>query len=60
MEDAVQLEIILNLLDVIETAIKSGDWVVDGANDPDIVINQTHRYLRSRGYVQNSIDGSWM
>lgn len=60
MEDSIQLELIMNLLEAIEDAIESGDWKVDGASDPDSLITYAHKYLRSRGYVQNSIDGSWM
>ena len=52
--------IIAGLLEAIEQSQKSGDWVVDGACDPDIVIDAAEVYLRTHGWSRNSIDGSWM
>jgi hypothetical protein len=48
-----------SLLDVVERAIQSGDWKVDGACDPATVIKQAESCLISKGYYRNSIDGSW-
>jgi len=53
-------ECIVNLVEVIEQAIKAGDWVVDGACDPDMAIEQAKRVLRESGWTQNSIDDLWM
>ena len=33
------IEVLKQALELIETAIKSGDWIVDGACDPDKVIH---------------------
>lgn len=52
--------IIAELLNVMQHAIDSGDWRVDGACDPDSAIEYAALTLRSRGWTQNSIDGSWM
>lgn len=46
---------IVNLVAVIEQAIKSGDWKVDGACDPDWAIEQAKYVLRQSGLVQNSM-----
>jgi hypothetical protein len=51
---------IANLLEAMEQAIKSGDWKVDGACDPDWAIAQAKYVLRESGRTQNSIDASWM
>jgi len=32
-------EVMQMALDIMESAIKAGDWVVDGACDPDLVLN---------------------
>ena len=48
------------LVETVERAIASGDWKVDGACDPDIDLEYARRVLRARGWVQNSIDDSWM
>jgi hypothetical protein len=32
-------EVMQMALDIMESAIKAGDWVVDGACDPDFVLN---------------------
>lgn len=52
--------IIAGLLESIEKSQKSGDWVVDGAFDPDIVIDAAEVYFRTHGWARNSIDGSWI
>ena len=51
--------IIASLLDFIDQAKESGDWVVDSACDPDMAIDAAEVYLRTHGWVQNSIDGHW-
>ena len=48
------------LVETVERAIESGDWKVDGACDPDSDLEYARHVLRSRGWVQNSIDGCWM
>lgn len=41
--------IIANLVDAIESAIEKGDWVVDGACDPDIALSNAVEYLKMVG-----------
>lgn len=48
------------LLELIRHAIDAGDWKVDGACDPDSAIEYASAVLRSRGWTENSVDGSWM
>lgn len=50
---------IANLLEIMQEAIKSGDWKVDGACDPDWAMLQAEYVLRSSGWTKNSIDGNW-
>ena len=53
-------EIIADLLECMKAAIKSGDWKVDGACDPDSSIQFAELHLERSGWRQNSIDGHWM
>lgn len=53
-------EIIARLLEAIEQAQKSGDWIVDGACDPYSDIVMAKAYLKKHGYVSNSIDDSFV
>jgi hypothetical protein len=41
------IEVLKQALEVIETAIKSGDWKVDGACDPDNVIHGLRQAIKS-------------
>lgn len=52
--------LIADLLDSINEAILSGDWYVDGANDPDSLLYTASIFLKDRGWTQNTIDNSWM
>lgn len=38
-------EALVDLLDCIETAIKAGDWKVDGACDPDAALDRARRAI---------------
>ena len=40
------LEALKDLLEIVEFAIKIGDWKVDGACDPDISINRAKKALQ--------------
>jgi hypothetical protein len=40
--------IILELVNGIKVAIKSGDWKVDGACDPDLALARANEYLKRR------------
>jgi len=53
MEDSV----VVGLIEVMEQAIRSGDWVVDGACDPDSILNHAKQQLRERGWVTDGITG---
>lgn len=48
------------MLETAEAAIRSGDWKVDGACDPDSDIEYAKHVLRANGWRQNSVDDSWM
>lgn len=48
------------MLEAVEHAISAGDWVVDGAFDPDAAIQYAKHVLESAGYERNKIDGFWM
>lgn len=50
----------VELLEIIRRAIDAGDWEVDSACDPDSAIEYASAVLRSRGWIQNSIDHSWI
>lgn len=39
-------ESLIELLSIIEDAIKSGDWKVDGACDPDMAIQRAKKTLK--------------
>lgn len=39
---------LIKLLDVVEAAIKSGDWKVDGACDPDSAIASAKKALEQQ------------
>ena len=53
-------QIIADLIECIELAIERGDWKVDGACDPDIALARAKQTLKLRGWVENSVDGSYM
>ena len=48
-------ELMQQALDVIEAAIKAGDWKVDGACDPDYVLEA----LRARLAQPNEFNPDW-
>jgi hypothetical protein len=50
-------EIIRQLVESIEQAISSQDWLVDGANDPDSILKQAEELLESHGYRRDSLTG---
>lgn len=37
---------LLDLLNVVNAAIKAGDWVIDGACDPSATINSIHTHYQ--------------
>ena len=57
MSDTDQL--IADLVNCMKQAVESGDWIVDGACDPDSVIQRAEYHLRSAFYTENSVDGHW-
>lgn len=52
-----QLEMIIRLTETMEAAIRSGDWVVDGACDPDMILSEANDMLETAGYVRDGITG---
>lgn len=51
-------EIIKNLVLTMEAAIRSGDWKVDGACDPDGLIREAEDYLSRFGYRRDGLTGT--
>lgn len=51
--------ILADLLSVVEQAIESGDWKVDGACDPDASIQRSIHCLEGLGFHRNGISGEW-
>ena len=54
-----QIEIIAHLVDVMRAAIKSKDWIVDGACDPDFALSIAEAKLEQEGWHQNSVSDEW-
>jgi hypothetical protein len=50
---------IANLVEIIDRAIESGDWKVDGASDPAWAINQAKNCLKKNGWIKDDIYGDW-
>lgn len=51
------LEILKNLLETVECAIRIGDWKVDGRCDPDMIIERAESVLLANGYRRDSLTG---
>lgn len=49
--------VIAELVEVVEAAIKDGDWVVDGACDPSLTLDRANSLLCERGYSRDGITG---
>jgi hypothetical protein len=47
-----------DLLEAVEAAIASGDWKVDGACDPDVVIQRAHKALRETELIKEKLADS--
>lgn len=47
-----------DLLEAVETAIASGDWKVDGACDPDAVIQRAKKALRETELIKEKLADS--
>lgn len=52
--------VIVDLLNCIHCAIESGDWKVDGACDPDAIINRAEKYLFSDGWCKDEETGRYL
>ena len=52
-----QLEMIVELVTCMEQAIRSGDWKVDGACDPDHLLEEASEMLTDAGYRRDGITG---
>ena len=46
------------MLEVMESAISSKDWIVDGACDPDIVMADAEEALKEAGYCRDGLTGT--
>lgn len=53
-----KIEIIASLLECMEAAIKSGDWKVDGACDPDMHISIAEAKLEQEGMHRDLLTGT--
>ena len=49
-------EVICELLSCMRIAIKSGDWKVDGACDPDVIIRRAEYHLAENDVICPSDD----
>lgn len=54
-----QIKCLAYFLTTVEQAIKSGDWKVDGACDPDTAMKWAEHFLTDAGYHRNGISGEW-
>lgn len=52
-----RIEHIANLVNVMKAAIKSGDWKIDGACDPDLYLSIAEARLEQEGW--NDKGGYW-
>lgn len=52
-----ETDIIMQLVETIGSAIISGDWKVDGVNDPDAIMRRACAYLEQMGYVPDCVTG---
>jgi 3-keto-L-gulonate-6-phosphate decarboxylase len=56
-----QLEIIKELTEIMEHAIKVGDWKVDDACDLDMLLSEAADMLKTAGYMRDGITGeTWI
>lgn len=46
------LEVLESLWDVVDVAIQSGDWQVDGARDPEAELNRAARVIKKAQGVE--------
>jgi hypothetical protein len=44
-ENRVWIELVDELVDIVESAITSGDWIVDGCADPCELLDRANRLL---------------
>lgn len=52
-----ETELIKELVEMMEHAIRSQDWIVDGACDPDSVLRRADQHLREQGYTRDGLTG---
>ena len=53
-----QIEIIKGLIEVMQSAIDSGDWNIDGACDPYSIMSRAAKALREEGYDLDGLTGT--
>ena len=55
------IEILADLCSSVNFAIKSGDWKVDGRNDPDYILSVASATLEQEGWHLDGITGDeWL
>lgn len=52
-----ETELIKALLECVEQAIRTGDWNVDGRNDPDMILERAEGILIEAGYRRDGWTG---
>ena len=52
-----RMEIIAELCETVRTAIKAGDWRVDGACDPDAILSMSEARLEQEGWRKDGLTG---
>ena len=52
-----ETESLKSLVEIIEHAIRIGDWKVDGRCDPDMELYRAEQILLDNGYRRDSITG---
>jgi len=50
-------ETLKELVESVEHAIRTGDWDVDGRNDPEMVLSRAESILKDCGYRRDGLTG---
>ena len=50
-------ETLKELVETVEQAIRTGDWDVDGRNDPDMILHRAESILKKCGYRRDGLTG---
>lgn len=52
-----EFETLKELAESVLLAIDSGDWKVDGRNDPELILDRVNRIMTRRGYTLDGLMG---